>query len=442
MLQDLHHHLQDSKLLPPRSKLLLAVSGGIDSVTLLDLLSQLNQYYNWDIAVAHLDHKTRSDSAQDAALVGRLADQHGYKFFLGQLDGAQKKEAALRSARYDFLEELASAGGYDSIVTAHHGDDRIETSLLNSIRGADRNGLTALQAKRGKVVRPLLPFRKSDIIVYANLRNLAYREDSTNSNPEYRRNFVRNELLPLGALNYKDFRTKYNASLDRLEMLNDRIDGGLQQILDEVATEQNHQKIELDNNKLAKLPEIVQLNLLSFAAKKLNPGVSLSQKNLNQALTFTKKAHVGSATHLTSGLHLLSSYGTVIITSVPITSGNSQNTRTQALRVNSPLQHGLFKLRLFENPMQAPAVQAMVQPMNLYVRTWQPGDRVQPVGMLGSKKLQDVFSDAKVPRHLRSHWPVVVNARGEIVWLPTLATNRRFAAENSKQAYQLICEVL
>ncbi|MBI2798506.1 tRNA lysidine(34) synthetase TilS [Candidatus Saccharibacteria bacterium] len=440
MLSELHNHLSSTKLLPPRSKLLLAVSGGVDSVSLLDLLHGLNTYYNWELAIAHLDHKTRLDSVDDAQLVGKLADDYGYKFYLGQLPGEERREAQLREARYGFLQELASAGGYDYIVTAHHGDDRLETSLLNSIRGADREGLAALRARRDNLVRPLLPFRKADIIVYANLHNLSYRQDSSNSDLAYRRNLLRNELMPLGSITQADFRSQLSCSLDRLEVLNDRIESNLQGLLADIVIEQNGKKVEIDQVRFSKLPEAVQLNLLSYICKQLAPGVALSQKNLEQALRFVSRARSGSVTHLASGLHMMCNYGSVMITSVNPVS-NPRSGRTAPLNVNQPFSHGLFNLRLLNEPIDTDRPQALVRPGNMYVRFWQPGDRVQPLGMEGSKKLQDVFSDAKVPKHLRSHWPVVVSASGEVVWLPTLAIDRRFAATDKDQPIQLICEV-
>ncbi len=443
MLQDLHYHLQNTSLLPPRSRLLLAVSGGVDSVVLLDLLDQLNDYYNWQIAVAHLDHKVRSDSTEDASLVAQLADERGYKFYLGQLSGSETREAALRKARYNFLESIRDGGNYDYIVTAHHADDRLETSIFNAIRGADRLGLTALQPARGKVLRPLLPFDKAGIITYAGLRNLPYREDSTNSDLRFSRNFVRHELMPQGSLNYRNFRSKYATSLDTLDSLNARINSQLDQLVDILCTKQGITTYEVDLEKWQQLSKTIKPYVLEYIFKLLRPGVELSQSNIEQAVHFFDVSKVGVSTHLSTGLHLIRDYASVIITLTAPRDKVVGSDTIVPLRSGQIYQSGMFRLKHRIKPVVTMAPQTYTNTSDLYVRYWQPGDRVKPYGMTGSKKLQDVFVDQKVPRNLRRRWPIVVTADNQVVWVPTLANDRRYTTNQADQATaQLVCELV
>lgn len=442
MLQELHYHLQDTGLLPPRTRLLLAVSGGVDSAVLLDLLDQLNQYYNWEIAVAHLDHKVRSDSGEDAALVAAVADKLGYKFYLGQLSARDNREAALRKARYDFLESIREGGNYDLIVTAHHADDRLETSIFNAIRGADRQGLSSLQPLRGRIARPLLPWDKAAIITYAGLRNLDYREDSTNSELGFSRNFVRHELLPLGSMHYRNFKSSFTESLDKLDLLNTRINSQLDQIVQEITLDSSQQQITVDLKKWSKLSKVVKPYVLEYLCKQLRPGIDLSQKNLEQALGFFERSKVGVFSHLSSGLHLIHDYDSVILT-LTAPRDKVADSAITPLRSGQIHQTGLFRLKHRLKPTDVRVPNVFTKTADLYVRNWQASDRVQLPGLGGSKKLQDIFVDEKVPRLLRSRWPVVVNANNQIVWVPTLASDSRFTTDQPSLAVaQLTCEII
>lgn len=174
-------------------KYVVAVSGGVDSVALLHVLSSTSGV---ELVVAHFDHGIRPDSRDDRVFVEALANTYGLPFAYdeGRL-GAQASEATARQARYDFLEKVRR--GYDApaIVTAHHQDDVLETAVINLLRGTGRKGLSALGNRPG-LQRPLLGIPKQDIIIYAQKHGLQWREDSTNNDQAYLRNYVRQRILP------------------------------------------------------------------------------------------------------------------------------------------------------------------------------------------------------------------------------------------------------
>lgn len=172
----------------------VAVSGGVDSVVLLDILAQ-----RWPaerLLVAHFDHGIREDSADDRWFVEALARSYGLRFAFdeGQL-GKETSEALARDKRYEFLRRVKQAHGASHIVTAHHQDDLLETAIINMLRGTGRKGLSSLQSN-GELYRPLLETPKAHIVTYANKRGLRWREDSTNSDPRYLRNHVRQVIMP------------------------------------------------------------------------------------------------------------------------------------------------------------------------------------------------------------------------------------------------------
>jgi tRNA(Ile)-lysidine synthase len=174
-------------------KYVVAVSGGVDSVVLLDLL---RMYPGVRVVVAHFDHGIRDDSHLDRAHVQALARRYRVPFVYdkGRL-GAGASEADARTARYDFLRKAQAASEADAIVTAHHQDDVLETAIINLLRGTGRKGLSSLTSGEG-IIRPLLDVPKSEIIDYAKRHRLQWREDSTNLSTDILRNRVRHELLP------------------------------------------------------------------------------------------------------------------------------------------------------------------------------------------------------------------------------------------------------
>ena len=169
-------------------KYLIAVSGGVDSVVLLDMLAKKHE----NILVAHFDHGIRKDSKEDAIFVRQLAVKYGVKFFTKREElGANASEEKARRARYKFLRELSEKQNA-TIVTAHHLDDVVETIIINMVRGTGWRGLAVLNAE--DICRPLINFKKQEIINYAKQNNLKWREDSTNSLNVYMRNIVRHKI--------------------------------------------------------------------------------------------------------------------------------------------------------------------------------------------------------------------------------------------------------
>jgi tRNA(Ile)-lysidine synthase len=437
MLNQLYKQLQENDLMPVGSKLLLAVSGGVDSVTMLHLLDNLKDVYGWKLAVAHYNHGVRPDATKDALLVGKLAEEYGLPYYIGKYEYTDYSEAALRKARYGFLEELRKDIGYDYVVTAHHNNDLIETAIFNTIRGADREGMVALKPRRGNILRPLLNFSKPEIIVFANLQNLPYREDSTNSDLSYSRNFVRNVLVPHASVNFKSFHHNMNKRLDKLTDLNRRINTGLSRLAESIAVFEGKDSIQVNTVEFNNLPDQLKPSLLVYMIKRLMPAHKLSRKNVIMAVDFIASTKAGAKMELPGGLHLVNTYDTFVITSRPEEFNLQLDDSLYVLNSEKPFANDFFELRVSpsdKSPIRVPE-------QKLYVRYRQAGDRVQPVGMEGSKKLQDVFVDAKVPKHLRDLWPVVVTAGNEIVWVPQLVKDRRFFDTQADKYQFLSCEV-
>lgn len=212
------------QLLNP-GKYVVAVSGGVDSVVLLDMLSKQPDL---ELIVAHLDHGIRENSARDRLFVEQLAKKYAlpFEYAEGKL-GPKASEQTARQARYDFLESIREKYGADGVVTAHHQDDVLETVILNLIRGTGRKGLSSLKTS-DTIQRPLLEFSKQEITDYAQKRNLQWQEDETNTDTTYLRNWIRHKVVPkLSEKQKKDLLSMQQQS----RYLNDEIESLLDQFI-------------------------------------------------------------------------------------------------------------------------------------------------------------------------------------------------------------------
>lgn len=206
----------------------VAVSGGVDSMVLLDLL---HAQPNLDLVVAHYDHGIRPDSAIDRQLVQEAAAHYDLRFVYeeGNL-GAVASEATARRKRYAFLERMRRDHGAKAVITAHHQDDLLETAVLNILRGTGRRGLTSL-ANRVQVVRPLLQYTKQEIIDYAQAQRLSWRDDQTNQEDRYLRNYIRHHVMPVLG---QDGRRTLLGIIRRMQVVNADLDRQLVDLLTQV----------------------------------------------------------------------------------------------------------------------------------------------------------------------------------------------------------------
>jgi tRNA(Ile)-lysidine synthetase-like protein len=219
----------DLKVNLPEGKYVLAVSGGVDSVVLLDLLSNIQHpTSNIQLIIAHFDHGIRKDSQKDAKLVENFAKKYKLPFEIknGKL-GKDVSEAEAREKRYAFLHEVKSKHKAVAIITAHHQDDLIETSIINILRGTGRRGLSSLK-NRDETLRPLLNYPKKELVEYAKQHKLDWREDSTNQDPKYLRNMVRQNIMP--KITSKE-RKKWLNILTNVQEINKKIDKEVDELL-------------------------------------------------------------------------------------------------------------------------------------------------------------------------------------------------------------------
>ncbi len=261
-------------------KYIVAVSGGVDSMALLDMLAGQT---GLELVIAHFEHGIRPDSDDDRLLVQRAAERYGLLFVYehGAL-GPDTSEARARNARYDFLRRVQAAQGAVAVITAHHQDDVIETAIINLLRGTGPRGLSALQSN-DTLTRPLLHTSKAELLAYAHQRHLKWREDSTNQDDRYLRNHIRHAITPLLSA---ETRTAFLNYIQQAARQNDE----MQQLLQQV--EQGHvQSGRIESAWFIQLPYPVSCAVLVDFLRTAN--VHYDKRAINRLVVFMKTGRLG-----------------------------------------------------------------------------------------------------------------------------------------------------
>ena len=440
-------HLRRHRLLRGVSRLGLAVSGGADSVALFHLLVPLCRTEGVSVTVLHADHGLREESRGEAEFVGALAASHGVPCLAEELRLGERQasgnslEMAARDARQAFFARCCGQAGLDAVATGHQADDVAETLLLRLARGAGCSGLAALRPRSSaapaltrasgrpfSLIRPLLPVSARALRTWLRGRGLAWREDASNQSCEIPRNLVRNRLLPqLEAAWGTTFRANLCRSADILraeDALLDQLAGRrLKALCSDGA---------LDLPRLTREPEALLRRMLRQW---------LFAHGLDEASGFESVSRLFDFCQEQDGAKLQLASGAVAVISCGQLSLNAPEAPALP-EIAVPLQ-GITVwggLEILSEPHQGvcsethgigtyPAVCAVAAASLagkvLTVRPRQPGDRISPTGMSGSKKIQDVFVDAKIPEAQRDAIPVFA-CGAEVVWVPGYRVSRRF----------------
>jgi tRNA(Ile)-lysidine synthase len=245
-------------------KYIVAVSGGVDSVVLLDMLAkEASPSSSIQLVVAHFDHGIRADSVDDSKFVGGLAKKYNLPFETERAElGAETSEADAREARYSFLKAVQQKHQASAIIMAHHQDDLLETSIINMLRGTGHRGLHSLKSHE-QLLRPLLHLKKVDILEYAKNNNLQWREDSTNQDTNYLRNKIRLEILPKSG---EQWRQNMLAKISKAAEVGGRLDREIDQLVG-----QNMRKGQaiISRSWFVKLPHSIASEVIVAILRKL-----------------------------------------------------------------------------------------------------------------------------------------------------------------------------
>ncbi len=435
LLECVEESIRARELFQRGQRILLAVSGGLDSMVLLHLLAELSSENSWRLAVGHLNHQLRGQSSNaDERLVIRAARKLGVRVVTARADVrriavAQRLsvEMAARKARHEFLARTAARLKIRTIALAHHGDDQVELFFLRLLRGAGREGLSGMKWKspspadaKIQLVRPLLDHPKTSLAEYARAKGIAFREDASNTSLDFQRNRIRHELLPL-------LRRRYQPALEKIITRTMDIAEADAEFITQMAKEWLEARNTRDFQELplALQRRIIQLQLQehrvtadyvlveklrrsSGKAVCVAPNLSVSREP-SGALSL-RHGEVQEPCSDSMKLELTSRAGECNF-------GNVTLRWRVERQSNSEIPQRALNREVFDSDKVG---------KHIVLRHWQPGDRFQPIGMRSAVKLQDLFTNQRIPESERHRLVVGTTASGELFWVEELRISERF----------------
>ena len=436
------------ELFPKDGLVLVAVSGGPDSMALLSMLRELSGELGFRVAACHFDHQLRKTGDAERQLVAEFARGLAVPFHSNSEDVAERAsstgdsiEEAARKARYEFLFQIAGEIGADRIATGHTQDDQIETVLMRILHGTGIRGLAGIPIRRGKVVRPLLGLRRRDILEYCKPLAIPFIIDPSNEDTKFTRNRIRAELIP-------QLRT-YNEGIDDNLL---RLAKNAQEVVRNVRSKtqpllkQNLRQVtpnewHLNVAKIASLDETELFILFSDVfAEHLESDMDFSRVHYEQLAELVRDTRASGKRLTLPGLHLKKEYEQLIITkTAAVTTGAASlapatltfpgETRVAGAVVKTEILDGAVIKSASVKASEHEAyfdLNHLTLPLEL--RAPERGDRMQPFGMAGTKKLSDIFVDKKIPGRKRAQSLLITDAE-DIIWLVGVTTSEKSRVE-------------
>ncbi|EAR13210.1 putative cell-cycle protein [Polaribacter irgensii 23-P] len=422
MLEKISNIISNTFPFLKEKRLLIAISGGLDSVVLTRLLSTLK----FDITLAHCNFNLRGiESNLDAIFVEELAKELAVKCFSTSFKteklAKEKKEStqiAARNLRYHWFQEISARHHFDYILTAHHADDNLETFLINLTRGTGLAGFTGIPPVHGNVIRPLLQFSREEILHFAKENNICWREDQSNASTKYLRNKIRHKILPV----LKDINPNMLASFSKtLENLQE----SAQIISDRI--EETSLKICFEENGVTKfkISEILKLsNPKAYLFQFLKAYHFSEFKDVYNLLSAQSGKHILSSTHV-----LLKDREFLILSERKLS--NSSDTLFQILedtpKITNPI-HLNFEEVTEQSAPDKKSIYVSKKSLKfpLIVRKWKNGDYFYPLGMQGKKKLSKYFKDEKLSLIEKQNQWLLCDANDAIIWIIGMRKDNRF----------------
>ncbi|WP_288981348.1 tRNA lysidine(34) synthetase TilS [uncultured Flavobacterium sp.] len=427
MLTKFQNHIEQNFPQLKDKKLLLAVSGGIDSMVLMHLFQQLL----YDISIAHCNFQLRGNESDGDEMLVKEICQDGYiPYFITSFDTEKYSrdnklsiQLAARKLRYDWFKELLAENQLDYLVTAHHLDDNVETFLINFIRGTGLEGLSGIPTQNGNIIRPLLPFSRLEIENYALENKIQWREDSSNASDKYFRNKLRHDIVPILKELNTGFLDSFQNTLNYLQQAESLVNDASKLVYEKVAVEKENQL------------EIHLKSLLEYQNYKAYLYQWLKGYGFTSWNDVYDLVQAQSGKQVFSETHVLLKDRTILLL-YPKNKYDEQavyKIEKEQSNLNFPLNLVFSKaVNISLNGNHTIFVDADKVQFPLELRKWQEGDYFYPVGMNGKKKLSKYFKDEKYSLlDKENQWLLCSN--DQIVWVIGKRADNRYIAHETTQ---------
>ncbi|HSI66036.1 MAG TPA: tRNA lysidine(34) synthetase TilS [Planococcus sp. (in: firmicutes)] len=439
--QKLIDYIRKHRLFAPGDRVLLACSGGIDSMVLLHFLNSHRNILGISLAAAHVNHMLRNnESLEDRRFTEQQCNHLEIPCFsrdipipeLLQAEGGNKQQLCRRE-RYAFLEETMVLEGFSSVVTAHHADDQLETILMTGMRGTLQTGAFGMAAARpfgiGRLIRPQLAVTKDEILEYASTEGIRYREDSSNEEQIYTRNRVRQTILPLLKKESPAVSGHFVELAEEIredhQFLKELAEQKLQSL---ISSEKSGVALSAKGfrNEAPALQKRMVLLLLNYLYN--DKQVPITKQLAEQVQELMQRSSGTVFLHLPQDYRMVRQYDDVFFSKDSTKEVECQKAGSITEKWSAPINGFYYKAAPLKRAISEPDAicwyfSSPADP-ELVFRGREPGDRIQLAGMDQSKKVARLMIDEKVPLEKRADWPVILMERGKILHIPGLRPSK------------------
>jgi tRNA(Ile)-lysidine synthase len=486
--QRLLHSLQRQEMVCAGERVVVAVSGGADSVALLLLLLELREKLGIVLSVVHFNHKLRGRASDaDEAFVAKLAAKHGLKFHSASVDVAKKAkkeranlEDAARRARYDYFRSLAESGTCTRIAVAHTADDQAETVLAHIFRGTGLAGLGGIHAIAGPVIRPLLSVRRGELRRFLRARKQAWREDATNRDTMRMRARIRRKLLPLLQKQFQPAIVEHLVTLAELAREDEAFLDAMAEERVRVLLQENDERARIGIDNLLgprKKKEFYTKNTeRTEDTEKTEGTIALSKRmvrhiianikpragqlganHVKAVLELARSGQSGSSLALPGGVEVRKERNALVFHAIEYVGGRTAQSAPREYEYKIDFANGtrgvgikelgcVFRLTVIDWPPKRGETSKGGAVLDrdrlrlpMVLRNWRPGDRLRPQGHRSAHKLKRLLNEKRVSRWERDGWPVLTSD-GVLVWARGFAAAAEFAANEGTRVGIVIVE--
>lgn len=417
-----YHFLENELNLSYGDKVVVAVSGGPDSMALLHLLIKLSKSLELEVICAHVNHNVRLESEKESKFVEKYCASEGIVFEQLVIEEYSDNnfQAEARNKRYEYFSNIMKKYKSKYLFTAHHADDLIETILMRIIRGSTLKGLAGFTeiVKKDKymIIRPLIHVTKKEIIKYNKENKLSYINDKTNEEDLYTRNRIRKYVVPTLKKEDKNVHRKFYQFSKMLLEYEEYVDEKVSEVFEKIYHEGSLNVVKFKDEE-----KLIQKKILHKIFEKLYKTdlLDISSKHLDILYDLVMATKSKVTIHLPNQITVNKEYDFVYFSRGH--KGQIEYKYQFEGYLNLPNGKNISQLDSEESDgNDVCRLNSKDVKLPLYVRTRRDGDKMTIKGMLGRKKINDIFTDEKISDDMRNYWPIVVDSNDEVVWLPGL----------------------